>query len=194
MKYKIVLTITVLLLITNVLKAQLSKFKFHSINNVGLLEGGSDESLQLQTINGASYNGFFAGLGVGLDYYYLKSIPLFVDLRKNFSQRRKTPFLYFDLGAVFPWDRNTTTQWSSGQYKTGFLYDAGVGYSFPIKGRFSMNLSTGYSQRLLKEVNQTSRWYFLTDDLPFAPAPSTKDTAYYKYNFHRFSFKIGLSF
>ena len=193
MKYKIILSITVLLLTMNFVNAQSSKLKFHSINNIGLLEGGSDENLQLQTINGVSHKGFFGGVGIGLDNYYRKSIPLFADLRQNFSQRKSTPFLYLDLGAVFPWDRNTGTRWSSSQYKTGFLYDAGIGYSFPIKGRFAMNLSAGYSQRFLKEINETSRWYFLTDNMPFAPAPS-KDTAHYKYNFNRFSFKIGFSF
>lgn len=57
-----------------------------------------------------------------------------------------------------------------------------------------MNLSAGYSQRFLKETNETNRWYFLTDNMPFAPAPSTKDTSYYQYNLNRFSFKIGISF
>ena len=194
MKRNIILSITILLLAWNVSKAQISKFKFHSINNIGLLEGGSDESLQLQTINGVSYKSFFGGVGVGLDNYYRKSIPLFVDVRKNFSGKRNTAFVYLDLGAVYPWDKTAGDQWSSSQYKTGFLYDGGIGYSLPIGGRFSMNLSAGYSQRTLKEVNETGRWYFFTDNMPFAPSSPAKDTVYNKYNFNRFSFKIGFSF
>lgn len=193
MKRLFILLIVILLSMTNALEAQNAGLRFHSINNVGLLEGGSDENLQLQTINGFLFKGFFGGIGIGLDNYYLKSVPLFVDVRKNIFDRRYTPFLYADAGAVFPWNRNTETQWSKDQYKTGFIYEGGIGYSLPVKGRFSMNFSAGYSQRFLKATTQNNR-YYLTDNMPFAPMPATFDTVYNRYNFNRFSFKVGFSF
>ncbi|HVY74956.1 MAG TPA: hypothetical protein VG890_09015, partial [Puia sp.] len=71
-------------------------WQFHSINQVGLLEGESGSSWQLQTVNGMSYKSWFAGIGVGLDYYRLRGIPLFLDLRKTFGHSRNKPFVYAD--------------------------------------------------------------------------------------------------
>ena len=68
---------------------QSKKIKFHSINNIGLLKGQVDDVLQLQTINGIKYKSFFGGVGIGLDNYYFKTIPLFVDLRKCFKSLKK---------------------------------------------------------------------------------------------------------
>ncbi|HVK97035.1 MAG TPA: hypothetical protein VM368_04415, partial [Flavisolibacter sp.] len=45
------------------------KFHFNSINQGGLLAGASDGTGLLQSINGVLHKTFFAGIGVGLDYY-----------------------------------------------------------------------------------------------------------------------------
>src|SRR5215203_3590562 len=76
---------------------------FTSINQVGIGWGGSGEGLQLQTINGLSYKTYSAGIGIGLDYYWARTIPLFIDLRKNIFSKKQTPFVYADLGLNMPW-------------------------------------------------------------------------------------------
>ena len=43
-------------------------WQFHSINNVGLLEGQTGSAFQLQSINGMQYQSWFAGIGLGLDF------------------------------------------------------------------------------------------------------------------------------
>src|SRR5687768_4020311 len=63
--------------------AQKQKPKFTSINQAGVTWGGSGQTLQLQSINGIFYKTFSAGVGVGLDYYWQRTIPLFIDLRKD---------------------------------------------------------------------------------------------------------------
>jgi hypothetical protein len=193
MKRKIFLAVS-LLLMMNVIGQQGGKIKFHSINNTGLLVGKTDNNLQLQTINGIKYKTFSAGIGIGLDNYYFRTVPLFIDLRKSFLEKKLTPFVYLDLGASIPWDRAKVESWSTSYYKTGFFYDMGLGYSIPIKGRLELNISAGYSEKNLNETRETSYWIWR--DFPPYDVPSTvnKDTTYYKYTLRRFSFKIGLSF
>jgi hypothetical protein len=174
---------------------QPAKLRFHSINNVGLLEGGSDESLQLQTINGVQYRSFFGGVGIGMDNYYFKTIPLFADLRKDLFSKKQTPFIYLDLGASIPWDKTTSeNKWNISHFKTGFLYDMGIGYTLPIKGRWAVNASAGFSQKFLNETRES--FYWIWNDFPpyTPPANANRDTSYYNYTMRRFSFKIGISF
>ena len=68
------------------------QFPFHSINNIGLLEGQSGAAFQAQTINGFQKRSWFAGIGVGLDYYRYRTIPLFVDVRKEFGNANNKNF------------------------------------------------------------------------------------------------------
>lgn len=190
MKQKTLLAVSLLLML-NAMGQQVGKIKYHSINNAGLVIGKSDNTLQLQTINGIKYKTYSAGIGIGLDDYYFKTVPLFVDLRKNLSEKKSTPFAYLDLGASIPWDRAKIETWTTSYYKTGFLYDMGIGYSVPIKGKFAFNFSAGYSEKILNETRESSLW---TDYFP-GPAPGNyKDTADYRYTFRRISLRIGFSF
>jgi hypothetical protein len=192
MKQKIFLFVGLFLMMSAV-GQKASKIKFHSMANAGLVTGKTDNTLQLQTINGIEFKTYSACIGIGLDDYYFKTIPLFVDLRKNLSEKKSTPFVYLDLGASIPWDRAKIETWTSSYYKTGFLYDMGIGYSVPIKGKFAFNFSAGYSEKILNETRETSSWIWI-DYMP-GPAPSSyKDTADYRYTLRRISLKIGLSF
>lgn len=192
MEQKIFLAVS-LLLVMNVIAQQNGEIKFHSVNSAGVLKGANDASLQLQTINGIKYKSFSGGIGIGLDNYYFRTVPLFVDLRKNIFEKNQTPFFYFDLGASIPWDRVKMETLSTSYYKSGLIYDMGIGYSFPLKGRFALNVSAGYSEKILNETRETS-YRMWTEFPPTEPSTVNKDTTYYKYTFRRVSFKIGLSF
>lgn len=177
----------------NAVAQQKNKIRFQSINNAGVIIGGYEQAFQLQSINGIKYKTYSAGIGIGRDDYYFKTVPLFVDLRKNLLEKKITPFVYVDLGASFPWDRAKIETWTTSYYKSGFLFDAGLGYSIPVRGRFAFNFSAGYSQKILNETRETSSWMW-TDYMPgFAPS-SYKDTADYRYTLRRISLKIGFSF
>ena len=193
MKQKFLLAAS-LLLMMNAIGQQNEKPRFNTIFNAGLVVGKSDNNLQLQSINGIKYKTYSAGIGVGVDNYYFKTIPLFIDLRKNIFEEKFTPFVYADFGTSIPWDRAKVEPWTTSYYSSGFFYDMGVGYSIPIKGRLALNISAGYSEKKLNESHETSYWIWR--DFPPYDIPSTtnKDTTYYKYTLRRFSFKIGLSF
>lgn len=177
----------------NAIGQQKDKIKFHSINSAGVIVGNHNQAFQLQSINGIKHKTYSAGIGVGLDDYYFKTVPLFIDLRKELLEKKLTPFVYVDLGAGIPWDRAKIETWTTSYYKSGLLYEMGVGYSIPVKGRFAFNFSVGYSEKILNETRETSSWIW-TDYMPgFAPS-SYKDTADYRYTFRRISLKIGFSF
>src|SRR5690348_17254089 len=96
-----------------------SKVKFETNNQIGLLSGSSGNALQLQTINGISYKTVSLGIGIGIDNYYFKTIPLFVDVRKNIFEKKQTPFLYVDAGTNFPEKKQETTAWELTTYHPG---------------------------------------------------------------------------
>ena len=72
---------------------------FQSLLQGGLLDGAAGPSWQLQTINGIYYKTWFAGIGVGLDYYTMRTIPLFLDLRKEYFAN--AGLLFYMLMEVF---------------------------------------------------------------------------------------------
>jgi hypothetical protein len=103
-------------------------WQFHSLNQFGLLQGESTNVLQLQTVNGWEKKNFFAGIGVALDYYQYKSIPLFLDLRQSFGSEKNRVFLYGDAGPHFVWVHQPRQYNYTTTYATGFYSDAGLGY------------------------------------------------------------------
>lgn len=160
---------------------------FQGIVQGGLLEGAIGPSWNLQTINGAYYKTWFAGIGVGLDHYTMRTIPLFVDVRKDLLKRKRTPFLYADAGIQFDWLRTKDKpRWGGGEYKPGVYYDAGLGYKFGLGKRDAILISAGYTMKSLKEERM------VVQQCIQAPCNTTKE--YYKYTYSRLSFKIGWQF
>src|ERR1700730_9491831 len=81
------------------------KWKFHSVNQAGLLQGESVKAFHLQSVNGFQRNNLFAGLGVGLDYYQYKSVPLFAEVIKYFGKTKNQFFVYANAGVNFVWEK-----------------------------------------------------------------------------------------
>ena len=130
------------------------KITLRSINTVGLLNGSTGPSLSLQTILGASVYQSFAGIGIGLDYYRFRSIPVFADLRYEFGKASRTIFVYGDLGYNYDWLTEKNKQdiffSSSSNYRGGVYYDVGIGYKIGFKNRDALLLSTGYTYKRIK--------------------------------------------
>ncbi|HYC27870.1 MAG TPA: hypothetical protein VEB42_03625 [Chitinophagaceae bacterium] len=158
---------------------------FSSINQVGLLEGSGGHFAQLQTINGFRYRTWFTGLGIGLDYYHYRSVPLFIDVRKDLFNKPNTPFFYGDAGIHIPWVLDKQKPWAGrADYNNGFYYDAGLGYSFNLGKSRALLFSGGVS---LKKIRET-RIY----DVVCITFPCPMQTERYDFSFKRFSLKAGL--
>ncbi|MEO7984421.1 MAG: hypothetical protein ABI688_10105 [Bacteroidota bacterium] len=163
------------------------KWKFSSQNYAGILEGESGTGFQLQTINGFRYKTWFTGIGTGLDYYYQRSVPLFVSVSK-FLPPGKLP-LYFsgDAGINFPWIKNGIYFQDPGSYSSSLYWAGGIGYKFGSRKRNdAVLLNFGYSFKHL--INETE----YTNPCLVPPCPVFTDR--YDYRLRRVSVKLGWMF
>ena len=186
--------VTFCLLQTIIVSAQREKneseknIHFHSITQAGFLIGSSDVQLQLATINGIKYKTYFVGAGIGLDYYFERTVPVFIDLRKNILNRYQSPFVYAAAGINIPWIDKDQENWNR-EYKKGGYYELGLGYNFPLRKSLAVVLSAGYSVKLLSAKEYT--WnYFLSSSWP----PPSAYINHYQYTLRRIGIKAGVSF
>ena len=170
-----------------------NKFVFHSINNMGLLEGQVGSALQLQTINGVRYKSWFVGLGVGLDYYRYRTIPLFVDIRKEFGKKQDKFFVFGDAGMNFYWKRDKDPKqfYTNDEFKNGFYGEMGAGYKIKIYQNYQISMSVGYSSKKLEEEGQ---YGFLNYPIYPQIIPTEYSTNRIDYRLNRLVIKIGVEF
>ncbi|WP_315816616.1 hypothetical protein [Paraflavitalea speifideaquila] len=160
---------------------------FSSINQLGIATGENNNSVLLQTINGFRYKTWFAGVGVGYDTYYAKTVPLFLDLRKSLFLKPSTPFLYLDGGVQFMGEKKTDKgSYYTKQYHPGAYYDMGIGYQIGLRNKSAILMSAGYSQKYLKYHQYTEVVCIM------APCPSY--SSHYNFRLNRLAFKIGYQF
>jgi hypothetical protein len=153
----------------------------------GLLEGEEGSAFQLHTINGVQHKTWFGGVGVGLDYYHTRTIPLFLSFRKAFQNGNKSPFLYVNGGYNFPWLREQDKDWYESTAKGGLYYDAGVGYQLPVLKTSTLFFTLGFSQKNFS-ITQKNGW------MGIWPEPLPSPTHVFDYNLRRLSIQTGLRF
>src|SRR4030095_14777516 len=143
-------------------------FKFHSINNISLMNGDNEVSAGLQSINGFQKGNLFAGVGLGLDYYLYRTVPLFADFRYEFGKTKNKFFAYADGGVNFDWVREyyddgqifIRGNWvdNSGEFHNGVYTDLGLGYVVGTKKAGGLVLSLGHSYKSLKKTVSYRDW------------------------------------
>ena len=190
-KMKTVLTFALLVMMTGFgfaqQKNQPGSWRFQSINSVGLLEGQAGSAFQLQTVNGARYFSWFAGIGVGLDNYRLRTIPIFLDVRKEFGNSSNKFFVYADAGISFSWiPDNEKMPYTQEHFSNGFYDDFGFGYKAALGKKNALQVSLGYSY---KNLTDTYTYGYYNVDPPTGNPP--EKISYY---LNRLSIKLGWSF
>lgn len=102
------------------------------------------------------------GVGIGLDDYQARSVPVFGDLRYDFSRAERTFFSYAGGGKALPW--LTRKQWSSQNSRepdknvAGAYVHAGLGYKFRWRYNSSLHISAGYSHAAFKTRTSIIDW------------------------------------
>ena len=167
-------------------------YKFHSINNISLMNGDNEVSAGLQSINGFQKGNLFAGVGLGLDYYLYRSVPLFADFRYELGKTKNKFFAYADGGVnfdwveekyyngpIFIWDGNN----NSSEFHNGAYTDFGLGYIVGTKKGGGLVLSLGHSYKSLEKTVSYRDW-------------RTQETItdVYNYNLNRIVLKVGWKF
>ena len=166
------------------------KARFHSIWQAGIVSGESSVAASAQAVNGIGYKSWFWGLGVGIDCYKYRSVPIFADVRKEFKTGRNYIFIYGDLGYHIPWVNDSDkTEWvwegsSTNEFKGGVYWDGGLGYSINFRHHHAILLSGGYSYKQMQRINTSSYLYS-----PGDPFVQTRN-----YYFNRLIFKVGWKF
>jgi hypothetical protein len=165
-------------------------YRFSSINNFGAAGGDNTVAAVVQSVNGARRDKWFAGLGAGLDFYLYRTIPVFIDVRREFGEKKNKLFVYADAGLNIEWLQGEfmlkPNRWDPNlrnKYHNGLYTDAGIGFSAGTKKDHAIIFSLGHSVKTFKE----SRWY--SDWRTGQPA---KDV--YKFNFSRIVLKVGWRF
>jgi hypothetical protein len=166
------------------------KYKFESINSLILLNGDHNVAPAIQTINGLSKGPWFTGIGVGIDYYQYRTIPLFADIRYDFAKKNLTRyFAYGDAGINFQWVEesfyNDPSIWNptSNDFKNGMYADIGVGINAGFKNGNAIVLSLGYMRKTMKEMIYHSDW---------RTGEPQKDVNSYRFN--TIALKLGFKF
>ena len=167
-------------------------YKFHSINNILLINGNNATTAGLQSINGFQKDNLFAGVGIGLDYYLYRTVPLFADFRYEFGKTKNKFFAYADGGVnfdwveeeyndgpIFIWDGSRNTS----EFHNGAYTDVGLGYMVGTKKGGGLVLSLGHSYKSLEKTISYQDW-------------RTQETItdVYNYNLNRIVLKVGWKF
>jgi len=178
MKYTFLISIFVF---AGILCNAQGKVVFSSQNYAGLLIGETETSYQVQTINGIKYKTWFGGIGLGIDGYYDRSVPLFASVSKDIFKKKSGVYLSADCGINFGWATADQKRTTESNFDPGLYWAGGLGYKIAIGKTNGLLFYTGYSSKHLIENVTTYP----------ADAPQVDR---YDYHLRRISLKIGWSF
>lgn len=181
MKY-LILNVTAILFITNVAAQKKHTIFFNSYNSLGFIAGKLPVTFTAQTENGIKFKNWFIGGGFGIDNYFIKTLPLFGSVKKDFSFKKSSLYLYCNAGGNFiAKDKKVTAAFSTIETRGGFYADAGVGYKVIITKRGSIYFSLGNSTKTVKQTESSNDSGF-----PYFFATENK--------FSRIVFRVGCQF
>lgn len=132
--------------------------RFHSFNTIQLLNGSTTTSVSLSSVNGFQFSRLFAGIGVGYDYYYHRSIPLFTELRLNVAGKTRKLQLLANGGINIPIEQqNKNYENNRGPYKTGYYWAAGFDYHIPVRSD-AITVGLAFSSKQIIQLVDNYIW------------------------------------
>ncbi|MEO6231091.1 MAG: hypothetical protein ABJB11_09975 [Ferruginibacter sp.] len=169
-------------------KQSVIKNGFHSFNTINILNGSSTTSVALNTVNGLQLSQhLFTGIGIGFDYYYHTSIPVFGEVRYDLLQGNGRLQLVGNAGINFPFStQQAKFNTKPGPYKAGVIYGAGIDYLVPEK-RQAVILGIAFNSKHLSQMVDNHIWNPELNSIENIPI---KD----KYSLNRIAIKIGWMF
>lgn len=129
-------------------------FRFRSMNYAGIAEGNNGTRFQLTTINGFQQKNWFLGLGTGIDYYYIRSLPLMLNLTRFFSDKPRSLYVAAEGGVHFAWGNDPQVFYSDGiqtKYKPRFGGSLTAGYKIGLRNqKDAILLNAGIGYKLIR--------------------------------------------
>ncbi|HLG38574.1 MAG TPA: hypothetical protein VI461_02860 [Chitinophagaceae bacterium] len=161
---------------------------FNAIVSTGVVAGESAAKPLVQVAAGLNYDRYFMGVGLGLDPYYFKSIPLFADWRINFGKTRLA-FVYANGGYNLPYNnKNAEDNFfkSTDRFNGGFYMDLGMGYRIRLSSYHRLLFSAGYSR---KDISNKVGYTY-----PCLNPPCDEQITNYRYSLGRIVTKLSWEF
>lgn len=174
--------------------AQQTKSRFYLLPQVGFLNGDNSINWQGSIAAGIRKNSWSIGLGAGIDYYKVRTVPVFVDLRKEIGNKHRPFFTYLNIGAdlAAPREYEYTSRidwwWTTpkSNFTNGVYAEAGLGFTVYHRKKTAVLLSVGYS---VKTITERYSETIYADFPPYGQAFTTERI--FDYRFNRFVGKIG---
>ncbi|HEX8314375.1 MAG TPA: hypothetical protein VF609_05260 [Flavisolibacter sp.] len=188
-KYLLIVLFSTIMMIAS---AQQKGITFESSVQAGLLEGQQGSAFQFGFTAGIKQKTWSTAIGTGLDYYQVRSIPLYLNVQKRLFDRQQTPFAYVSGGYNFPWSSQPQIDiWRSWlpqeqEKKGGLYYGAGIGYQLPALKKAALFFAAGYSYKEYMEISKSKM-------CPFG-GPCVEQVEKLTYRFRRLSVTTGLRF
>lgn len=156
--------------------------------SAGIVEGEQNTSFHVEIVNGIRYNTWFGGIGTGLDYYYFRSIPVYLSGIKYLSPGNHSFFIQGDAGVNFAWEEDQFSGWNeiSSEFKPGLYWNGSIGFTTGLDKKNSFSFGLGYSHKSLKQIKEMAVMCFNP------PCENSFET--YKYNLKRLTLRIGWQF
>ena len=113
------------------------KIKIVAENLAGLEVGEHGSKASLQTILGASKGSWFAGAGTGIDWYYKRSIPVFISVARDLLHNgNRSLYARLNGGVNYPWKtaKSAPDIWGyeNAKQTEGLYWTGGIGYRIGI--------------------------------------------------------------
>lgn len=182
----------ILLLLINLhVFAQPKKLNIKSVNTVGISFGNAGSYFNIKSVNGIAKQKWFAGIGVGVDFYKYKSVTATADYRKYIFKKNNFG-INGAAGYNFPFDNKDKTgfipvdSYYSKKFKGGLYSTAGLFYEFKLFKKIKGVINPDFNIRRMSIVSK--------DVMPCLVAPCPETVTTYTYNLQTFSIKTGIVF
>ncbi len=141
---KLLIIITLFLLAIKLTAQSTNKIRYYLLPQVALLNGDHLTSGQVQLTGGVQKKNWMFGIGTAIDYYKVRTVPMFADLRFCFGKNHSV-FSYLNIGTdiVWPLESQSYNQWNG----NGLYKDLGIGYAFGGQKKKGILISMGYSAK-----------------------------------------------
>jgi hypothetical protein len=179
MRYIILLSCMCICCFTNAQK----KVRYTGSIESGILKGDRPASTFVYTTHGVAYKQYAFSLGSGYDFYPLRSLPLFIDVKRRFNGNQIQPFIQAAAGVNFTSPNSSDAKSYSryagdGNFSNGFFAKGGGGFIFRAQKQWNFSLSAGYTYKTtsyiytpftgtpwvwqlqpVKDIYHFNRWY-----------------------------------
>lgn len=129
----------------------------------GWLRGNNGSSMAYFLSNGIRYKTVSAGVGIGTDNYFIRSVPLFLDIRKDFGHHRFQPYVSYAAGinisAIKDGQKQTYAGYQNYNVNNGFFMKASAGASLAVYKKIRFYTGFGYSYKTTRTQYDTYSYY-----------------------------------